>query len=344
MRELYLVTLYAYLRKPLGEEIAGQRVAEIRSHLHLSIVDLRASGLSDDDAELDALRKLGSARMVADDLIRQHRGYGRKSAWVLALLPISLFVAIDLIYIFAPAIMLNPSYVWDVLRGYSWVPIFAVFGWMVWQTRRWLVLPMVALSLVASVGLGVALRFTNATYGGEAGAYFYSPPSEYGGLSETWFSNLTRIRHDLQDWRGINRTVANGGHVPFHDGFAIVPEKVDFNTAAWMPGTIIPARTHLVTTYYNNDLWSGSQEEADQRWREWGPHLISTYESVVVDLETYKGQPHWVQSLSDFRRDMWLAVETLAMNTAFLIATNWLVLLVAAWRRRSAGRRDPMFA
>src|SRR5690349_11587676 len=101
----YLAEIDRRLKRQMPEKLRLERIAEMRGHPHLSVRDLVKHGVAADDAEVESLTNLGSPRTVAEDLIRQHRGYSRRSAWTLALFPILLTLSAQVfLFVYLPGV------------------------------------------------------------------------------------------------------------------------------------------------------------------------------------------------------------------------------------------------
>jgi len=135
----YLSRLEARLQRRLQTSQTKEHVQEIGVHLHESISDQVSKGKPENAATLDALRSLGSDRLVADSLIRAHSGINERSAWRVTWFSIMLLLIYCLSY---QGIKLTTEY-W--LEGYlRWIAagFTAAFVYACWRSRKLLIVPV----------------------------------------------------------------------------------------------------------------------------------------------------------------------------------------------------------
>jgi hypothetical protein len=153
--ESYLDTLCLELQGRMPDSVADERLFELETHLHMAEANYQSQGLEIQEATHRAILDLGSARVVSDDLVRQHMGYGLRSKWSL----IRWFAPIMFFGLSAPFLVqlvvnfFTPqSYQWvDPICGVGcWVSLVC-FGLLIWRTRRWLAAPIAGWSCPLTV-------------------------------------------------------------------------------------------------------------------------------------------------------------------------------------------------
>ncbi|MEZ0324488.1 MAG: hypothetical protein ACAH95_01160, partial [Fimbriimonas sp.] len=136
---------------------------ELRSHLWMSrqgaIVELE---LPTEEADRAAVGSLGSLELLAEDLIRRESGEETKSQWKLALVPGVLL----LIAHASPFVsLLSRAYLPSAIVLCEWLTLIAFVAAVV-RSRRWLIAPMAAWLLAATLLLGIgATTFMNRVQG-----------------------------------------------------------------------------------------------------------------------------------------------------------------------------------
>lgn len=136
MIESYLRSLDTAIGDRLPAEVKAQRLREAEGHLRMAAIDSNG---------IEAVRRYGPARKVANALVRVHRGYDNQSIWKLA---VPLYIGtvagtvIETVLLgILPKVSSNPQVVASCL-AWSFVLLFAVlFVYRASQTRRWLVAP-----------------------------------------------------------------------------------------------------------------------------------------------------------------------------------------------------------
>jgi hypothetical protein len=336
--ENYLEDLDRALGNRVPDAVRLNRVAEMRGHLHLSVRDLMANGHSEDDAIEKAVRQLGSARDVAYQFIRQHRGPSRRSAWTLSIWAFGFVLLANALGFFLRSV---PSlYIqWDLVRDCSWVPMFALFGWFVWRSRRWLVLPVSAFTLLAAVVPAIVFHFTDCPVACDRSGFRYSPPSERMGVRGFYLTEVALSQQTLDRSRKTYADVLRGGHAPFFGEDAFVPQVSSEANAPWVPGKVISVQLAENRAYFVGEELGLTQAEADQRWRDYGVSAISAVKDSIVDLKKYRGESHFSESTRDFLLRLILIVGTVTVNAVFLVAVNWGVLRMAELRQFSMRER-----
>ncbi len=141
----------AELRSALGDRLppgaSEARLREAKGHLLLAAAEL---------GEVEAVRRFGPARLVANAMVRAHRGYETAGAGRLALGAGALmFLAVFLPYTYMQVSLGRPEELNKAIVLVEWVPIFGLLAFMgrVVQTRRWLVLPGALWSAAACVAV-----------------------------------------------------------------------------------------------------------------------------------------------------------------------------------------------
>lgn len=317
--EAYLAVLNKHLEGRVRDDLRSQRVAELRSHLHLAIHDHMAGGMDEDASIRKSLQNLGSAKVVAEDLVRQHRGFDRKSPWILLTMPLGLLVVFQVLTFQGPLFRENNGLYWTAMIKWSWIPLFVVFALQVWRSRRWLVTPMVLFSL----GLAVI-----------PSAIFWSLGYVHGPSKK----DASQVAATLEYARGTYKSIRAGGHAAEKGAAYLVPESNETVVTAWVPGTVVGASVTGHGAYFISPVQGLTQREADARWIAKGSKAIANLQSQLDKSQDFSSAP-WSQVES-----LGMSLLTITFNTCFLIATNWIVLALAKWRRSSANSDDPMLA
>ncbi|RYG48445.1 hypothetical protein EON79_04455 [bacterium] len=144
--DAYLRDLAAALGDRLPAEVRAARLAETRSHLLDSAVDV---------GEAEAVRRYERARSIANGLVRSHVAYDTESAWKLA-----FPVAVGFLSLGIATMFLRGVIPFDFGRIAMLVSLVA-FAARVVQTRRWLAGPMIvahAIGTLLVMGMNHAYR------------------------------------------------------------------------------------------------------------------------------------------------------------------------------------------
>ena len=162
----YLALLKQRLAKKTSNEFASGCIRELEGHLQAAQAAYEALGENAKEAERRAILDLGPVRLVARDLTRQYRDTGRRSEPALGM---ALLFGLFLSYGFVSFAMAYGFYSFAVLSAMPRVMlcctlgIVGAIGWRTWQTRRWLVRPLLgwiagAVVAVLAVSLFASIR------------------------------------------------------------------------------------------------------------------------------------------------------------------------------------------
>ncbi|AIE84710.1 hypothetical protein [Fimbriimonas ginsengisoli] len=160
MNERFEAYLGAVDRQMAGQVDAERRaevLAELRSHLVLSHRAAEEElGIPETEATRLALRGLGAAQNVAEDLVRHLTGETSRPIWRVAALTITLDA---IAHILLPLILpLIPAHYHGLFGTtemlWSSIAVLAAFIWSAIRSRRWLIRPV-----AISMGLGALLMF-----------------------------------------------------------------------------------------------------------------------------------------------------------------------------------------
>ena len=140
----YLEELRIALTGRMPDSTIDSRLKEIKAHLKMSMQE-HAQSSFEREAELQAISEMGDAKVIAAQLVRQHRGYGTASARKLSGWT-TLIVCLGVLcpFLVVQMTVLNPNWashihpLWEV----GSVIGIGAFGVQVWRTRRWLAGPV----------------------------------------------------------------------------------------------------------------------------------------------------------------------------------------------------------
>jgi hypothetical protein len=335
----YLSVLDRALRRQLQDDLRQSRIQEMRSHIAMSIQDLKAQGKSQDDAEQEALRNLGPAKFLAGDLIRQSRGYGHKSQWLLAMPPLLILLMLGA---FSWTLSLTipwaspewASVLWWITK-ISAPLILVVFALRVWQTRRWIVTPIViaTLLLVFLPALALQIRSIPVRVGDTFVVYSAARKGEYRQQLQR---SLSTEKSQLDEAERIYDLVQKGQHAPVQTDGAIVPNSNQVIRGAAVTGTFIPIRYQEQPMYSVGLAVGVKQPEADRRWKQDGAVAIADLRSTVEKLESMLA--NWQSPPQGYFLEFWigsgLALATIAVHTLLLLCVNALILWIGTRARR----------
>jgi hypothetical protein len=297
--DAYLSDLRAALGDRLPPAEKNARLREVRAHL------LEAAAT---EGEAIALSRFGAPATVARSIVRQARGYDTRSAAVLSR-PAGVALAVSLFALFfgfesaGPMLALQAGY-WLVFL------VAALFGLRCLQTRRWLVLPVVAWSSLALAAcFGISLAFPERI----------APEKRHAAVAEAqrYVALLDREAQDVAAWRS--------GRTPDH--VALGPNYL--RPIYYLPGIPfgIVGRTEIM---YGAQTFVNPLADADRNWAQYG-------EAWAKDLSVRRREA--AQSLAAARaglahRPEQFAVQagrcavTSAVLAAVLLAFNALALLL----------------
>jgi uncharacterized membrane protein len=157
----YLARLQTRLERKLPKDKAAQKTAEIRSHLLLA--------LETNPDENQALLEMGSDRLLADDLIRAETGITKRSAWRWTALPAALIVLTYLFIYNTPQAGLGLAW----MAGVVFVVLLGLFLSACLRSRKWLVLPLVAVIFPTTLAASLLLAYHRGEFDREVLANRY---------------------------------------------------------------------------------------------------------------------------------------------------------------------------
>jgi len=155
--ESYLADLRTALGDRLPPAVHEIRMREARAHLLESAKEVD---------EVQAVRRYGRARTVANGLVRAHRGYEGRSAWSLASPLVSALVASGMLTSVLIVFGLAGDHAATAAMVQRCVFVLVALGFALRtaQTDRWLAGPMIA----AHVAGAALLLLTRLAHGGSA--------------------------------------------------------------------------------------------------------------------------------------------------------------------------------
>ena len=315
--EAYLADLRAALGDRLPPSIHEARLREARSHLIASAQDV---------GEAEAVTRYGRARVVANDLVRAHRGYDARSPWALSW-GVGLGVAAAFLLPFLLVRTTSSFGPWQ-LQAMVWLPFLAVvaFAARCFQTRRWLAVPVVAWA-----ALGMALVFLATTVDDGRRA---EPRAVLVARAENVLKTSELDARDAALWRA--------GRVPTNS----VPYAMSRDTVTYVAGLPIPIRLHGEDTYAA-ERFPTPQSSATGAWKEHGDGWARTAEARLrwarESLASARAGRPLPLAPEDARGPSLLFSFALGQMALVLLGANVLALLMgksadgAPRRRRRAG-------
>lgn len=332
--DAYLNEVQKILSRHLPEQARAEKLAELRSHLHLACKDARKQAGSDDDAAREAIRQMGSARVVAEDLIRQYKGFDTKSEWVLAEKPLALAVAISAGFYIYPWFPGINAMEWRIqTMRWSGLLLLGVFGWSVWRSRRWLVRPL-AIFTVAWAVLGSLYASTQGIrIPGETLLGFSF--AENRPIRKQMAEQVKSLDYRLARGERVLASIRAGNHLTAEQLTLGVPSSNVLIETAYVPGSIYsPSRTRATAYYLTSQAYGLPAEEL---WKREGDATIAYLRKQRDELRAALSSTDRLQ-----QRVLPSAFTCLgvALHIAFLAAFNWLLLHLSDRRRQAITRRD----
>jgi len=282
--------------------------------------DRELAGEDPSTAARMARQALGAPSVVARQMIRQARGYDSANS---ARLTWPLGVCLVLSMSVPMAFMIQNVGIPTAEIAIRWIPfaVLLAFGFLIVRSQRWLVLPMVLWSLVASLGM--------------VGAGFLPPPpSQNPPPPESYRSALAQFAREDQlvsEWKS-GRTPQ--GEAPIAtDGFV---------SCRYIPLSPIDWSTFR-RTY---DVAPVQPGMADSAWRDHGAayaaDLLEREQTIrqMIDFAEHPARSagiHWSVLI------IGVVATAAQITTIFLVVNSFLLFLSSALARRR-NRRDPLLA
>jgi len=293
----YLDQLRQQLTKRTSEGFASDCIRELEGHLLASRAAREELGENPIEAERRAILDLGPVRLVARDLARQYRDTGRQAEPALG--PILMF---GLIFAYGLVSFATPGL--SSFTTASSAAIVGAIGWRTWQTRRWLVRPLMswivgAVVAVLAVSLFASLRQAEA----------FRASGEQARMIRQDEIALARDRAALAAWQQ--------GAPPLTQG----PSPVAYTQQTFLP---------LVPWAFS---WVGSGEpsltamDAKTARRAWEKHGAAFAEAVKGREEQLARQKSHPGELAPIARNLvQQGGSALVFLLAVVAAWNWLFL------------------
>lgn len=340
--EEYLAQVAQALRGQMPDERLEERISELRAHLQMSARDLRDEGREEDEAEIEAIRNLGPARSLSDDMMLQARGYVGRSAWSLSRLPMLM---VPLTFLFSYAAMLKWGFSPDVqysIMVLGAAPVLVTFLWRVFQTRRWLVMPVVATFAITYLAWTAVFDLGHRVFqSGTQVIAFRSGGEEYRNNLQ---AALRQSKERIAQADAAYRRVLGGGHAPSGANGVLVPNEMIVYRSAVVPGTIWWARSRQRVFQFASETRGVGQEEADQRWRDDGAQALRDMRAEVAAMQSAlvgwrTGPPFtWDHAYLTYV----LPLATIGIHGIFLMGLNGLIISLMKMRRVWERRRAPL--
>ena len=298
MIEAFLRSLRDALRGRLSAPDLDRRLREAESHLQASAKEF---------GEAEAVRRYGSARFVANALVRVHRGYATASA-------ARLLFCIGVAFCLATAVPLllleRAARTRDSFESaafwFGWAPFIALiaFGVRALQTRRWLVLPallwIVGGYAIYLAGLNLLPPFPTPGHDPETFRYADRLYAEHQAQIAAWRRGSPPANRAPQLCRVTNRS--NIPLTPFHYD-AEEPPTIELGEAR-------------------------STSESRRLWNRYGEAWAAKLKEEREASRTPKPLGVWrlvMNLLGSF-------LPVLLFTAAVLTVVNWIVLVLAAFR------------
>lgn len=276
----------ARLSNRIGRKIpvleVQDHVQEIRHHIAECRATLERDGVAPEQAEVEALKQLGSERLIAEGMIREHRGFAVRSVWRIALIPSLVLVVAFLV---PEAFM-----IWPITMGAMdvmiWLPAIgtALFVFACLRSRRILLLPMAAVLVLTFAGS--LLFFANGPSGVTAHAAIEREKNITGFDRE-----IARLRGDY----AAAKSVPASGPIPaaFRSGAGFLAPQVQdspsYERSIYNPvGWPTPSQRRVVLAP------AATEGEARQGWLQSGPAYAHQLANDIAEQQSERS--YWVQS------------------------------------------------
>jgi hypothetical protein len=328
--DTYLSRLTHRLSRRWPESKVADAVGELREHLAESRQSLLDEGLTPDSAMFEALRRLGSDRLLAENLIRADSGIEQKSIWRLAWLP----VASILVFTALPNVLdhLDPTLFELVTNMITWVSFVAVasFVWVIWRSRRVLFKPVLAaLGASALFGLIYAVSF---------GITGFSATSK--AMRDENLAGFDRYIEQLEGREAAARSAMNGGELPKSgDGRSYdapaVSVVANFESAVpYLPISRESSRKRIVAL-----APTASATTASELWKANGAEYLRGLAVEMKEQQGYRGYWQRFKPTWGVVREVGIAdAAFILIGFAFLMSVNAVVLGLVRLRLAIIGR------
>ena len=304
---------------------AAEHVEEVRGHLAESIKDSVAQGSTAEEAQITALRNIGSDRLVADGILRAHSGIGEISTWRIGALPALIVCAYGVIPIYLAAGTQSP----DWLGAFAmWLPTATLltFIYACIRSRKLVLKP-----LVAAFAFILVINLAQICL---------TAPSSYGAHSP----NVARFDHYIND---LNQKIADaqtrvrtGDPMLASQGQSgyMAPSTYWVTDTAQGPFDPIEHEVHRRLTTQLVPIASAGQ--ARDAWGRSGPAYVEQLKSDLA--ENAKFRSYWVNTkftpsivVTAAGRLLEMLGSVLAVLFLINAACLGLVWLAKAWFRRT---------
>lgn len=322
--DAYLARLRKRLRRLPAQE-ADDHVSEIRSHLKESAASLAKEGCA--APQVEALKRIGSDRLVAENLMRTHSGIADKPAWRLAWVPLLVLLVGDLIPQASseiPAVFFGVYS--DYLIWFTWIAA-VLFFIACFRSRRWLAKPVIAALAFAMITSVVLFAF------GPAGVTAHSADERARDISafDSYIANLDRKMKQAQ-------VAIAGGNAPYESGNLWVPTISD--TVSMARSNLWPIETETGREKVGRLIPVTGQAEARTMWQDAGtPYL----EKLRADLEEQRKLRQDWKTIPHGWHEVWKSAAyfgfAYTLMFAAMLAINGLALGAARTRSILIERR-----
>gem|GEM_PF-4554735 len=311
LTDVYLARLQQRLARRLEPSLVEEHVREVRLHLYESIREQSADGIDEQAATLGALRRLGSDRLLAENLIRAETRIGDRSVWQLAALPALLMLAAGVLSLLVTEIGALPVWYFDVYRAVGLLSAFS-FAWLCWRSRRILLVPMVAV-LAAFLTLSIGQLVASSPLGLTARS------------ADMRQQTLRRIEREISSIRSdiskAERTASGGPLYRDPKSRRIIAPNASTATHTSM-GMLDPIGRDVTTRPVIDRMELTDADEARRRWKAHGTAYILKLQSNLEEQRTLHA--YWQSARFDaglagqvLRNLGWLLVQHLLVLAAF---------------------------
>lgn len=154
LHEIYLNRLKLRLNKKIPTQVTEEHMREIASHINECNRDLINQGKSPIEAEVEALKRVGSDALVADAFIRSYHRLAKASSWRAARFPVVCLLLLAVLQMIVRVIG-SPSILPTSILGVLLILAAASFAIACYKYRRFLLTPMIVTLIFYAVASNI---------------------------------------------------------------------------------------------------------------------------------------------------------------------------------------------